>query len=240
MIPKRMKLLDFPAKCAALGIEAVELLEYHFESKDTKYLDKLKTACQKAGVKIACFAIGNDFTMVDDKEREKQIKSVIDSVNIASYLGAPTMRVFSGTRSVADAAIRRIIEAYKEVVPTAKKLNVKMGIENHWGVSVNPDNVIRIIEGVGSPYLGSCPDFGNWQPDDRYTGMAMVAPYAVHAHAKSLAFLANGEEKDLDYKRILDILRDEGYDDALSIEFEGKGNEITGVKKTVALLKKYI
>lgn len=240
MIPKRMKLLEFPAKCASLGIEAVELLEYHFESKDQKYLDKLKAACKKANVKIACLAIGNDFTMVDDKEREKQIKNAIDSLNIASYLGAPTMRVFSGTRSVADAALRRIIEAYKEVAPLAKKLNVKMGIENHWGVSVNPDNVIRIIEGVGSPYLGSCPDFGNWQPDDRYTATAMVAPYAVHAHAKSYNFLPNGEEKDYDYRRIIDILRDAEYTSALSVEFEGKGNEITGTKKTIALLKKYL
>lgn len=240
MIPKRMKFMDFPAKCEALGIESVELLEYHFESKETKYLDKLKAACKKANVKIACLAIGNDFTIVDDKEREKQIESVINSLNIASYLGAPTMRVFSGTRSVADAAIHRIIESYKEVVPTAKKLNVKMGMENHWGVSVNPDNVIRIIEEVGSPYLGSCPDFGNWQPDDRYIAMAMVAPYAVHAHAKSYNFLPNGEEKDYDYRRILDILRDANYEGAVSVEFEGKGNEITGVKKAVALLKKYI
>lgn len=240
MIPKRMKLLEFPAKCAALGIEAVELLEYHFESKDEKYLNKLKSAGQKAGVKIACLAIGNDFSMVDDKIREQQIKNVINSLNIANYLGAPTMRVFSGTKSVADAAVHRIIEAYKEVVPIAKKLNIKMGIENHWGVSVNPDNVVKIIEEVGSPYLGSCPDFGNWQPDDRYSGLAMVAPYAVHAHAKSLAFLPNGEEKDLDYRRILDIMQDAEYTGALSIEFEGKGNEITGVKKTVALLKKYL
>jgi sugar phosphate isomerase/epimerase len=240
MIPKRMKFLDFPAKCAELGIEAVELLEYHFESKETKYLDKLKAACKKAKVKIACMAIGNDFTIVDDKERQKQIESVIDSLNVASYLGAPTMRVFCGTRSVTDAAVQRVIESYKEVVPIAKKMNIKMGMENHWGASVNPDNVIRIIEGVGSPYFGSCPDFGNWQPDDRYTAMAAVTPYAVHAHAKSYNFLPNGEEKDYDYRRILDILRDADYNGAISIEFEGKGNEITGTKKTVALLKKYL
>ncbi|MCX7919946.1 MAG: sugar phosphate isomerase/epimerase [bacterium] len=240
MIPQRMKLLEFPAKCASLGIEAVELLEYHFESKEEKYLDSLKSACQKAGVKIACLAIGNDFTIVDDKERAKEIKNVIESLNIANYLGAPVMRVFCGTRSVTDAAVHRVIESYKEVVPIAKKLNIKLGMENHWGASVNPDNVVRIIEGVDSPYFGSCPDFGNWQPDDRYTAMAAVAPYAVHVHAKSHAFLPNGEEKDLDYRRLLDILRDAGYDGALSIEFEGKGNEITGVKKTVALLKKYL
>ncbi|MFB3896632.1 MAG: sugar phosphate isomerase/epimerase family protein [bacterium] len=240
MIPKRMKFLDFPGKCAELGIGAVELLEDHFESRDPKYLDKVKSACKKANVRIACLAIGNDFTIVDDKEREKQVEHVIDSINMANYLGAPVIRAFCGTQSVTDAAIHRVIESYKEVVPVAKKLNIKLGMENHWGASVNPDNVLRIVDGVGSAYFGTCPDFGNWQPDDRYTAMAMVAPYAVHAHAKSYTFLPNGEEKDFDFRRILDILRDAEYNGALSIEFEGKGSEITGTKKTVALLKKYL
>ena len=42
---------------------------------------------------------------------------------------------------------------------------------------------------------------------------------------------------DLDYKKIIRILRDVDYKGYLSIEFEGKEEAASGVRKSVALLR---
>ena len=57
---------------------------------------------------------------------------------------------------------------------------------------------------------------------------------------KSYDFDAEGKETTIDVERCLNILKDTGFDGYLVIEFEGKGNEREGVKKTLALLRKLV
>ncbi len=49
-----------------------------------------------------------------------------------------------------------------------------------------------------------------------------------------------GKETTIDVEKCLNILKDSGFDRYLSVEFEGKGNQREGVKKTLALLKKLV
>jgi sugar phosphate isomerase/epimerase len=240
-IPANLSLLDFPAKCAEMGIEAVELLDFHFAEKTPAYMDKVKKACKKAGVKLHCLAIGNDFTMENQAEWKKQVNDVKALIKMANYLEAPVIRSFCGTRSITDAGLERVIAGYQEVMGTAQDNNVVLAMENHWGLSVNPDNVVKIIKGVYCPeYFGSCLDFGNWQKDDQLDAARKVAPFVKHAHAKSYVFDKAGNEKNIDFKSIIAILKKAGYQGALSVEFEGEMDEFEGVEKTVKLLKKIL
>lgn len=240
LIPDKLSFLDFPKKCAELGIHAVELLQNHFLSTNTGYLDQIIYVCKEVKSKIACIALSNDFTIADDSERNKQIDHIKKWLDIAKYLDAPVVRVFTGTKSVRNAAITRAINCFQEVVKKAEELKIKVAIENHWGLSVNPDTLKLIIDTINSPYLGSCIDFGNFQPDDRYYGIELLAPTAFHVHAKSYRFNPDGEEVNIDYKRCINYLKSAGYTGALSIEFEGEEDPIEGTKKTLALIKKYI
>ena len=43
----------------------------------------------------------------------------------------------------------------------------------------------------------------------------------------------------MDYKYLLGLLKDAKYKGAVSIEYEGGGDHMEGVKKTVALILKY-
>ncbi len=238
-IPGNLAFLDFPAKCAEMGIEAVELLDFHFEEKTPAYMNKVKKACNKAGVKLHCLAIGNDFTMENLADWKKQVSDVKTLIKMANDLEAPVMRVFCGTRSITDAGLERVIAGYQEVMATAQANNVVLAMENHWGLSVNPDNVLKIIKGVYCPnHFGSCLDFGNWQKDDQIDAARKLAPFAKHTHAKSYVFEKNGNEKNIDFKTIISILKKAGYQGAVSVEFEGECDEFEGVAKTVKLVKK--
>lgn len=51
-------------------------------------------------------------------------------------------------------------------------------MENHGGVSASPDNIVRIIEAVGSKYCRVLADFLNWtSKDDKVENLSKVAPY---------------------------------------------------------------
>lgn len=136
--------------------------------------------------------------------------------------------------------IARAVGALREIVPHAGRSGIPLAIENHWGISSRPENIIRVIEDVNSPWLGTCPDFGNFPRDvDLYEGLKLLAPRALHAHAKSTSFREDDEEKQIDYKRCLKILRESGYDRTLSVEYEGMGDDLEGCLRTRELILKH-
>ncbi len=93
---------------------------------------------------------------------------------------------------------------------------------------------------VRSNYLGTCPDFGNFPRGvDRYDALRLLAPSALVVHAKSAYFMANGEERNIDYGRCLRILREAGYDGVFSIEYVGRGDELGGCALTRQLLQRH-
>jgi hypothetical protein len=54
-----------------------------------------------------------------------------------------------------ESKIELAIEALKEIMPVAERHGVRIGIENHWGISSRPEWIIEVVESVGSPYLVS-------------------------------------------------------------------------------------
>lgn len=134
----------------------------------------------------------------------------------------------------------RAVLALRELVPQAGRYEIPLVIENHWGISSRPENIIRVIDEVKTPWLGTCPDFGNFPRDvDLYEGLKLLAPKALHAQAKSTSFRNDGEEKHIDYKRCLQMLRESRYDRTLSVEYEGTGNDLEGCLRTRELIVKY-
>jgi hypothetical protein len=93
--------------------------------------------------------------------------------------------------------------------------------------------------------VGTLPDFGNFfinrqtgEQYDRYTGTAELMPFAKGVSAKSHDFDAAGNEKNTDYRRMLQIVKDAGYRGYVGIEYEGGGlSEAEGIKATKRLLK---
>jgi len=238
---KGMDLLKFMEVCRQrFGINAVELCQMHFSSLDSSFLSKIKKKIVKYNLEVVNIPvdIGN-ISQVDEKKRRKDIEVLKRWIDIGKDLGSPSIRVNTG-ESKDRFALDRIILSYRELVDYAEKTGMKVLIENHGGVSNQPEAILRIIEKVSSPNLGICPDFGNFPPEERYDSLQKLAPYAFLVHAKTYEFDSQGEEKTIDMSCCLDILRKVGYNGYLSIEFEGRGDQFQGVMKTKALLERYL
>jgi len=114
-----------------------------------------------------------------------------------------------------------------------------LAIENHGGVSADPHALIEIVASLNSPHVGVCLDLGNFHQGQAAEGIRLLAPYAIHVHAKSRSFDADGEEATINYRMAMEALRAARYEGILSIEFEGAGSPADGICKTRALIERH-
>jgi sugar phosphate isomerase/epimerase len=78
---------------------------------------------------------------------------------------------------------------------------------------------------------------GEWY--DKYKGVEQLMPYAKGVSAKSHVFDADGNESEIDYRKMIQIVLDAGYHSWIGIEWEGNSpSEPEGVRLTKALLEK--
>lgn len=221
------------------GVDAVELCSMHFWNMDTRYLDEIKKGLEEAGSKVVNMPVDTGNISNRDEQKRKFDLNVIKLwMDVAKYIGSPSIRVNTGMQEPPyDLSITA--DSYKELAQYGEKIGIKVLLENHGGLSADPDNIVNLFESVNSPYFRSCPDFGNFAPDIRYDGLDKIAKYAVIAHAKTYDFDEDGEVPQFDFKKCLDILKKNGFDGCLSVEFEGRGDQYEGVQKTIDLIKKY-
>jgi sugar phosphate isomerase/epimerase len=130
-----------------------------------------------------------------------------------------------------------VIDALERCLPVAQKCGVVLGLENHWGLGLTPEGVLRIVDAVNSPWLQVTLDTGNFL-ESPYEKLAKLAPKAVLLQAKT--YYGGGEwyTLDLDYQRIGELMRKANYRGWVSLEFEGKEDYKTAIPKSLELLRK--
>jgi sugar phosphate isomerase/epimerase len=100
------------------------------------------------------------------------------------------------------------------------------------------------MDAVDHPRCGTLPDFGNFnlgdgQTYDRYQGVGELMPFAKAVSAKSHVFDEDGNEREMDFLRLMRIVLDSGYRGFVGIEYEGTElSEPDGIRATKALLER--
>jgi sugar phosphate isomerase/epimerase len=243
---------------AALGLEGIDVLHRQMESEDNAYLQKLKKHAFVNGIAMTCLSIHQGFVTPDKEELKKHVDHTNQCIELAYKMGIPCLRLNTGRwntiKSFDDLMKNRGIEpilpgyteddGYKwcvdgiqQCLKKAEECGVLLALENHWGLGSTPEGMIRIQDTVNSPWLGLLMDTGNFL-ENPYDKLKMIAPRASFVQAKT--YYGGGEwySLELDYDRIVKILKDVNYHGYISIEFEGKEDAKLGVRKSVELLRK--
>jgi sugar phosphate isomerase/epimerase len=236
-------MVTIPALYKELGIKGISYNDMFFKSTADGYIDEIKAAVQKAGRVVTCYVIEGNLAMKDDAKRKAQIEADKAKMRAAARLGASVVRINVGRVDKGEddstVGVERVIAAFKELLPVAQELNLRMSIENHGGVSKTADDIVKVIKATDPKWVGSLVDFGNFPAEVRYDEVAKVAPYAFVTHVKINSFDEKGEATDYDFPRILKIIKQNKYKGPISIEFEAKGDAVEGVQKSKALIVKY-
>lgn len=242
---------------ARLGFDGVEVLHRQMTDESPEYLNRLKREALLRGVALVMFSIHQDFVSPWADERGQAIRQTQYGIELAARLGCPAVRINSGRwRTIRlfddlmkvkgdeppipgyteSDALQWCIDSIKACIPAAEKAGILLMIENHWGMTLKPENLLKIVDGVNSPWLGVNLDIGNF-PGDPYAGIEQLAPRAAIVHFKT--YFGGGEyyTLDLDYKRIAAILRGAKFRGYVSLEMEGKEAPATAVAKSLDVMR---
>jgi sugar phosphate isomerase/epimerase len=205
------------------------------------YIARIKAAAESAGLPFGCLAVdgAHIYEPSPEARRAQQIRAH-RWLNIAEQLNTQQIRIDSGGPPEMPVDVWEIVVAgYNDLIPRAGEKGIEVLIENHWGASRIPENVVRILEAV--PGLGLLFDTGNWPEEMRETGWTRCARYARATHLKTFAFDAGGNETTVDIPRAIRILQEAGYQGIWGIEsVPRQGDEYEAAKKSVALVRRVL
>ena len=244
-------------QAAELGLDGVEILHVQMESEDNAYLQRLKRTAFINGLDIFCLSIHQGFVSPDVEIRKKNIAHTLKCIEIAYKLGAPAIRLNSGRWGTLksfdelmanegvepvllgyteDDAFEWVIDSIEQCLPKAEECGVILALENHWGLTCSPEGVNRIVEAINSDWLKVTMDCGNFL-SDIYVSLQKIAPHTVLVHAKT--YFGGGEwyTLDIDYSKVAEILSAVNFKGYISIEFEGKEDPLTGMPKSVEMIR---
>ena len=254
----RLKIEDCIALAGKMGFDAVEILERQMHRRDNPYLQSLKRQAFVAGLSLCGMSTHQDFVSPKAEDRQANVKMTIASIELAYKLGIPTIRVNTGRWGTSrgfsalmknrgiepplpgytdEDAFPWVIDGLKKCLPAAERCGVVLGLENHWGLGLTPQGVMRIVDAIDSPWLQVTMDTGNFL-EDPYARLEMIAPKTVFVQAKTYYGGGTWYTLDLDYERIARILRKHRYRGYVSLEYEGRENARTAIPKSLALLRK--
>jgi len=204
---------------------------------------RVKTAASTAGQKITALCMYNRFAERPDQEVELCTRAA----RAAQALGVSAIRIDVVPQKLARPEFLKLATAtLAKVMAATESTGVAFAIENHGNTTNDPEFLRPLFVGVGSKRLGLTLDTGNFywygHPLSKvYELYEMFAPRVFHTHCKNIGYLADQREKrrpigwqyakyhgpiyagDIDFGRVVTILKKAGYANDLCIEDESLG-----------------
>jgi len=120
-----------------LDVEGLEMYDRFFTSLDRDYLMQVRDAVNRAGFKIPMLICSPDFTHPSPEERQRAIEYQRKMIEVAALLGGEGVvcRTLSGQQRPEisrEQGVKWVVDAIQQVIPTARKLGVVLGMENHY------------------------------------------------------------------------------------------------------------
>ncbi len=246
---KRLDNLDFPVVARKdYDIGSVEFVNTFFKDKaqDLSYLTELRKRAHDHDVRCGLIMVDDEGPLAhpDDDVREKAVARHRMWLNTAAYLGCHSLRVNlegqGSARKQRDAACL----ALDSLGNYAEPLDLRVLVENKSGYSTNPAWLAEVLHQTANKRVGALPDFANFKDAegeefDRYKGVEELMPWACAISAASFDFDEHGEERTIDFKRMLKIVTGAGYHSWIGVEYQGQRlSEPDGIRATQKLLLK--
>jgi L-ribulose-5-phosphate 3-epimerase len=231
----KWKTLDF-AKVARedFGLNGIEYVNTLMEVPHENYLKQLnKNAADHGVTNVLIMVDAEGDGASDTKEGRRQF--VINHrkwIDIAQYLGCHAIRTNCRAPEGANPgeALKWAVESYNMLLEYAMEAGIKVVIENHGGVSNDPDWMVRLMQEVNNLYFGTYPDWR--RPMDDFDNVKYLEKTLPYAHGMSYR---NQPTEELTAKMI-NMAKDSGYSGWYGIESSGRAE----IKKGKELLNKYL
>jgi len=233
--------LDFAEIAHNLDIEGLEYVNQFFmdKAKDAAYLKELKKRADEFGCQSVLIMCDNEGHLGDPKEKDRfqAVENHYKWLEAAKFLGCHSIRVNAHSKGSFEEQQKLVTDGLYRLCEKGQEFGLNVIVENHGGLSSNPDWLLGVMKAVDMPNVGTLPDFGNFGDHDPYRGVELLMPYAKGVSAKA-SFNPDGTCRTVDYPRMMRIVLEAGWDGYVGIESgSSEGfSEMDAVKMTKQLL----
>ena len=145
-----------------------------------------------------------------------------------------------------------VIDCIGKVIDYAKENGIRLNLENHGGIPVTSDEILKVLQSINSPWLKVNFDIGNFLGTGKQDPMEAardLQPYVDFVHAKDLVKKENGRYKAcitgegiVPVRECLQYFSENGYNGYVSLEYEAWETieSKRGVKPSLDFLRKII
>ncbi len=256
---------NFARKAKELGFSGLEYVNGLYSdviNSRNKY-QAIKRFIKKSNDEAKRNNIENLLIMIDGegdlatsnvRKRNDAVENHKKWIDAASQMGCHSVRVNLYGEDKMEKWMEYSSNSLRKLAEFSRDYNINVIVENHGSLSSNAKLLMRVISDVNVENCGTLPDFGNFcierldgdlydseciKEYDRYKGVKEMMPKAFAVSAKSNLFNKNGEEVNIDYLRMLRIVKNSGYNGYIGVEYEGHDlsvSEVDGILATKNLL----
>ena len=239
-----MNILDFPKTVVeGTGIKALEYFNGHIEDKvkNASFFKQLRKRCDDLGAvntMMLCRS-KNAVDSPDGKIRKLAVEGYRPWLEATRVLGGKYIRVDTRHQGNAEKQKGFAVAGLRSLCKVADEYEMGILVENHGNHSGNGAWLADVMKKVDLANCGTLPDFQNFKEYDPYQGVTEMMPWAKILCAKSKSFDNNGDEENVDYRKMLKIAKAAGFRGYIGIEFEGHGvDPVEGINATKKLIQK--
>jgi len=266
-----LKAQALPGIARELGVDTLEWTaktfrdlsgsrEVMYQAPPERYFHNLRQAADDAGVQNKVMNVGGPFFLAsaDDAVQQEALDYIMQYIEPAQVLGCDILRTelyYDGDRTPGweQESGARAAEGVQRLLEQPKDTGQAINVENHHGISSQPEWLASLVETVDSPRFALTVDTNNFRVDqdnpydqdpsalpeyvDRFEGLRTLMPFANWVSAKCYAFDSTGYEVSMQYPAIIDIILASGYRGYISVEYQGAGDPMEGVRRGVEMFK---
>ncbi|WP_054022942.1 sugar phosphate isomerase/epimerase family protein [Bacillus sp. FJAT-28004] len=245
-----MTIQDVIVYIASIGGEHVEIVPLGFNlTENPELIEVIKKQAQESGIELSNYAVGANFSGLNEEQFEQELERLKREVDIAAALGMKKMRhdvASSQNLSISNFLLElpKLAKACQAVADYAAKFGITTSVENHGYYIQHSDRVQALVEVVDRPNFKTTLDVGNFLCVDE-NPLAAVSnniSLASMVHIKDFYYRPSTENPgegwfkskggnwlrgaivghgDIAMPQVLRAVKESGYDDYISIEFEG-------------------
>lgn len=235
---------------ASIGAEHVEIVPLGFNLVDNpELIEVIKNQAKESRIEISNYAVGANFSGLNDEQFEQEVERLKKEVDVAAALGVRKMRhdvASSGDLSIVNflKELPRLAKACQEIADYALPFGITTSVENHGFFIQHSDRVKSLVNLVDRPNFRTTLDIGNFLCVDESPAAAVAnnISMASMVHVKDFYYRSSKDNPgegwfnssngnwlrgaivghgDIDIPYVLRKVKESGYDDYISIEFEG-------------------
>ena len=193
---------------------------------------KMQAAYRKValdnGVQICSLAIGNLGPGGPFKSEPMGVIRVADAIEVARNIGTNDilLPMFRDRVPQDDAEFTRMINSLKEIAPLAEKHQVVVALET----SMSAEEHLRIIDGVGSPWIGVYMDPYNccYYGHDPIKDIPLLKDHIHQVHVKNgKSLMSQPSERKYQWPDVAELLYKVGYKGWYILETGAPSGDLT-------------